>query len=87
MFARLAGALKRKKDATKFEVTLRIHSLSPWPGTAKFKRLAIKWQRGDKVRRRAAASLAWSHATHRVYGPPLRLHAAVGHHQASARGG
>ena len=49
MFARLAGALKRK-DSTKFEVTLRIHSLSPWPATAKFKRLAVKWQRGDKAR-------------------------------------
>lgn len=52
MFARLAGALKRKKDATKFEVTLRIHSLSPWPATAKFKRLAVQWRRGDKARTR-----------------------------------
>jgi hypothetical protein len=50
MFARLTDAFKRKKDATKFEVTLRLHTLSPWPAAGKFKRLGVRWQRGGKVR-------------------------------------
>ena len=54
MFAKLSSAIKRRTGGTEsasFEVTLQFNSLSPWPATAKFKRLAVKWQRGDKVRR------------------------------------
>ena len=56
MFSRLADKFKRKGTEEKFEVTLRISTLSPWPSTAKFKRLCVRWDRGGKVRvlRRAA---------------------------------
>ena len=59
MFSRLADKFKRKGQEEKFEVTLRISTLSPWPSTGKFKRLCVRWERGSKVRafagRRSAA--------------------------------
>jgi len=63
MFSRLADKFKRKGAEEKFEVTLRISTLSPWPATAKFKRLCVRWQRGSKVRRRAWRTLH-RHALH-----------------------
>jgi len=50
MFSRLADKFKRKGQEEKFEVTLRISTLSPWPSTGKFKRLCVRWERGSKVR-------------------------------------
>jgi hypothetical protein len=92
MFARLADAFKRKTDATKFEVTLRLHTLSPWPSSAKFKRLGVRWQRGGKVRRRLPlpplrARAAVCAAVPDVHACALCVTAAHGHDQGGARCG
>jgi hypothetical protein len=45
----IGGKLKDKLSAVRFEYTLTIHNLSPWPDSGN-RAVAIGWQRGKKKR-------------------------------------
>jgi hypothetical protein len=54
MLAESINKLRSRLNATRFEFSLHIHSLQPWP--ASNKAIAIGWQRGKK-RRGVTASI------------------------------
>ena len=48
-----ALGLSGKGEPVQFEFTLFIRTLAPWPSNRPPRRLALRWTRGSKVRRRA----------------------------------
>jgi hypothetical protein len=66
MFAALLG--RKRGTPVKVSVTLRLQSLSPFPATAKFKRMLVHWQRGDKKSGVTKAVLGAEDPSQRVAG-------------------
>ncbi len=54
----LFNRFKNRLNATRFEFTVSVHMLQPWPAGSKA--IAIGWQRGKK--RRGATSAIYPHA-------------------------